>query len=57
MAGIVIISAEPKELTFVNIVGPLEVDQLADLGGEFGIPKVKTKGSKSVAKAEKGDHK
>ena len=59
MAGIVIISAEPKELTFVNIVGPIEVDQLADLGGEFGIPKLKTKPSSSnrVAKVEKGDHK
>src|SRR5262249_40510730 len=30
MAGIVVIAAEPKELTFVNIVGPIEVDQLAD---------------------------
>lgn len=59
MAGIVIISAEPKELTFVNIVGPIEVDQLADLGEEFGIPKLKTKPSSSnrVAKVEKGDHK
>jgi hypothetical protein len=59
MAGIVIISAEPKELTFVDIVGPIEVDQLADLGGEFGIPKLKTKPSSSnrVAKVEKGDHK
>jgi hypothetical protein len=59
MAGIVIIAAEPKELTFVNIVGPIEVDQLADLGGEFGIPKLKTKPSSSnpVAKVEKGDHK
>lgn len=59
MAGIVIISAAPKELTFVNIVGPIEVDQLADLGGEFGIPKLKTKPSSSnrVAKVEKGDHK
>ena len=59
MAGIVIISAEPRELTFVNIVGPIEVDQLADLGGEFGIPKLKTKpsSSKRVAKVEKGDHK
>ncbi len=56
MAGIVIISAETKELTFVNIVGPLEVDQLADLGGEFGIPKLKTKPpSKPVAKADKGE--
>ena len=59
MAGIVIISAEAKELTFVNIVGPLEVDQLADLGGEFGIPKLKTKpvSSKPVAKADKGEQK
>lgn len=59
MAGIVIIAAEPKELTVVNIVGPLEVDQLADLGGEFGIPKLKTKpvSSKPMAKAGKGDQK
>jgi Domain of unknown function (DUF4252) len=58
MAGIVIIAAEKKELTFVNIVGPIEVDQLADLGGEFGIPHLDTKGvSKSVLKADKGDHK
>jgi hypothetical protein len=57
VTGIVVIAAERKELTFVNIVGPLDVDQLADLGGEFGIPKLKTKPSKHVAKVEKGDHK
>ncbi len=58
MAGIVIICAEPKELTFVNIVGQLELDQLSDLGGEFGIPKLKPKTlSKPEAKADKGDHK
>ena len=59
VAGIVIIAAEPRELTFVNILGPLEVDQLADLGGEFGIPKLKTKpiASKPLAKSEKGEPK
>jgi hypothetical protein len=59
MAGIVVIAAEPKELTVVNIVGPIEVDQLADLGGEFGIPRLKTKPVSSAphAKVEKGDHK
>jgi len=51
MAGIVIIAAEPKELTFVHIDGPLDVDQLADLGGEFGIPKLD---QKSLTKASKG---
>jgi len=57
MAGIVVISAEKRELTYVNIVGPLDVDQLSDLGGEFGIPKLKIKTNKPVAKVQKGDHK
>lgn len=59
MAGIVIIAAEPKELTVVNIVGPLEVDQLSDLGGEFGVPRLKTKpiSSHPLAKADKGEQK
>jgi len=57
MAGIVIVCAEPKELTFVNIVGPLEVEQLAALSGEFGIPKLDTKAaSRSIAKSDRGDH-
>ena len=54
MAGIVIISAEPKELTFVSIIGPIDVDQLADLGGEFGIPKLNRR---SLPKSNKGDQK
>jgi hypothetical protein len=54
MSGIVIIAAEPRGLTLVNIVGPLELDQLADLGGEFGVPKLD---AKSLSKAQKGDHK
>ena len=54
MVGIVIISAEPKELTFVTIVGPIAVDQLADLGGEFGIPKLNPR---SFPKKDKGDQK
>jgi hypothetical protein len=54
MAGIVIIAAEPREITFVNLVGPLEVDQLADLGGEFGIPKLD---QKSLSKAHRGEQK
>jgi hypothetical protein len=55
MAGIVIICAEPKELTYVNIVGPLEVEQLADLGGEFGVPKLDRKSLKHAQKADKAD--
>jgi hypothetical protein len=53
MAGIVVIAAEARELTVVNIVGPLEVEQLADLGGEFGVPKFDRKSLKHAAKADR----
>jgi hypothetical protein len=38
LAGIVVIAAERRELTFVSIVGSIEPEQLADLGGQFHIP-------------------
>jgi hypothetical protein len=45
IAGLVILSAEPRELTIVNIVGPIDLDKLASLEGQFGIPRM-SKGSK-----------
>lgn len=39
ITGLVIITAEPKELTVVNLVGPIDLDRLADLQGQFGIPR------------------
>jgi hypothetical protein len=38
--GLAIISAEPRELTIVNIVGRIDLDKLRRLEGQFGIPKV-----------------
>ena len=38
--GIAIVSAEPRELTIVNIVGRIDLSQLRQLEGSFGIPKV-----------------
>ena len=38
IGGLAIISAEPKELTVVHIVGTISVDDLRDLAGNFGIP-------------------
>ena len=40
LAGVVVICAEPTEFTFVSIVGTLQPEQLADLGGQFHIPKL-----------------
>jgi len=43
IAGIAILVAEPKELTVVNIVGPIDLDKLSSLAGKFGIPADKEK--------------
>lgn len=40
VAGLVVIAAEPRELTLVNIVGPIDLERLGSLGGQFGIPHI-----------------
>jgi hypothetical protein len=40
IGGLAIIATEPKQLTLVNIVGPIDLDSLSELGGQFGIPEV-----------------
>lgn len=42
--GLVIIATEPREFTVVNIVGAIDVERLAQLEGQFGIPRVTTDG-------------
>jgi uncharacterized protein DUF4252 len=43
MQGLVILAAEAKELTVVDIVGPIDLDALSELGGHMGIPPVEVK--------------
>ncbi len=43
MAGVAILAADPRELTVVNLVGTVELSALSELGGKFGIPKIKKK--------------
>jgi len=53
VTGLLIISAEPKEFTVVNIVGPVDIEKLAGLEGQFGIPHISRD---SKGKYVKGDH-
>jgi hypothetical protein len=41
IAGLIIIAAEPREFTIVNINGPIDIDRLAELSGQFGIPEIR----------------
>ena len=48
ITGLVVIDAEPKELTVVHIDGPINPEELSELGGHLGIPKL------GKGRAEKG---
>jgi|SRR5580704_16704400 hypothetical protein len=41
LGGVVIIVAEPRELTFVNVVGTIQPEDVAELGGQFHIPRLR----------------
>lgn len=38
--GLAIIASEPRELTIVNIVGPIDLEKLHRLEGRLGVPKL-----------------
>jgi hypothetical protein len=55
IGGLVVIDAEPRELTIVHIDGPIDPEELSRLGGHMGIPKMSKelgKGKKKLKKEE-----
>lgn len=37
-AGLAILACEPREVAFVHLDGPVSLEELTSLGGQFGIP-------------------
>lgn len=46
--GMFILDAEPQELDFVYISGPINLDDLSAMGGNFGIPKLKARNNSAT---------
>jgi len=40
VGGLAVLSSEERELTIVNIVGPVDIEKLAKLEGQFGVPEL-----------------
>jgi hypothetical protein len=40
ISGLAVLSVEDKELTVVNIVGPVDLEKLSKLEGQFGVPEL-----------------
>jgi hypothetical protein len=51
--GLAILAAEPKELTVVNIVGPIDLEKLSQLEGQFGIPKLELEKEEKIRNRRK----
>ncbi len=49
---LVVLSAEPRELTVVNIVGDINPSELQALGGKFGIPDIHLQGGSPKQKKD-----
>jgi hypothetical protein len=46
--GLAVIATQPREFTLVSIVGSIDIDRLADLEGEFGIPRISRNSNSSA---------
>ena len=49
--GLAIIASEPREFTIVNIVGNIDLEQLHDLEGNFGVPELEIETGKKPARS------
>ena len=50
IGGLAVLHTDEKELTIVNLVGPVDLDKLAKLEGQFGIPNLEIEQSKPKTK-------
>jgi hypothetical protein len=51
--GLAVLSAGPREVTLVNIVGTIDLEQLRSLQGKFGVPDLKMDSASPKAPAPK----
>lgn len=40
MSGVAVVLSEAKSVAVVNVIGPIDIDLLAELGGKLNIPKL-----------------
>jgi hypothetical protein len=52
IGGLAVLSSEDRELTVVNIVGPVDLEKLAKLEGQFGVPELGIEKTKDKAKKD-----
>lgn len=50
ISGLALLATDPKEITIVNIIGPIDLEKLTQLEGQFGIPELEIERAKPKRK-------
>lgn len=53
IGGLAVLSTDDREFTVVNIVGPVDIEKLSKLEGQFGVPELGIESTKPKAKTDK----
>lgn len=53
VGGLAVVSTDDRELTVVNIVGPVDIEKLSKLEGQFGVPELGIESTKTKAKTDR----
>jgi hypothetical protein len=42
MSGVAVVVSESKSIAVVNVIGPIDIDLLAEMSGKLNIPKIES---------------
>jgi len=48
MNGVAVVVSDPKSIVLVNVIGPIDIETLVDLGGKMNIPKLEIETEKPM---------
>jgi len=53
MSGVAVVVSESKSIAVVNVIGPIDIDLLAEMSGKMNIPKIEIERNNSVGEKPK----
>jgi hypothetical protein len=53
MSGVAVVVSESKSIAVVNVIGPIDIDLLAELSGKLNIPRIDIENDKDKPKNPK----
>lgn len=52
MSGVAVVVSETKSVAFINVIGPIDIDLLAEMSGKLNIPRLEIERDSSTVKSK-----